>query len=58
MPFFMFSLLGALQTLDGQIFEAVYVDGAGMFKRFWYITLPGISSCFGHFHTFVNHMDL
>ena len=46
-PFFMFSLLGALQTLDGQIFEAAYVDGAGMFKRFWYITLPGISSVLG-----------
>ena len=45
--FFMFSLLGALQTLDGQIFEAAYVDGAGMFKRFWYITLPGISSVLG-----------
>lgn len=43
----MFSLLGALQTLDGQIFEAAYVDGAGMFKRFWYITLPGISSVLG-----------
>lgn len=46
-PFFMLSLLGALQTLDGQIFGAAYVDGAGMFKRFWYITLPGIPSVLG-----------
>lgn len=46
-PFFMFSLLGALQTLDGQVFEAAYVDGAGIFKRFRYITLPGISSVLG-----------
>ena len=23
------------------------MDGAGMFKRFWYITLPGISSVLG-----------
>lgn len=46
-PFFMFSLLGALQTLDGQIFEAAYVDGAGMFRRFLYITLPGISGVLG-----------
>lgn len=46
-PFFMFSILGALQTLDGQIFEAAYVDGAGIFKRFWHITIPGISSVLG-----------
>lgn len=46
-PFFMFSLLGALQTLDRQVFEAAYVDGAGSFKQFIYITLPGISSVLG-----------
>lgn len=46
-PFFMFSLLGALQTLDKQVFEAAYVDGAGAFKQFIYITLPGISSVLG-----------
>jgi len=45
--FFMFSLLGALQTLDKQVFEAAYVDGAGAFKQFIYITLPGISSVLG-----------
>lgn len=46
-PFFMFSLLGALQTLDRQVFEAAYVDGAGMMKQFWYITLPSISNVLG-----------
>lgn len=42
-PFFMFSLLGALQTLDKQVYEAAYVDGAGVFKQFLKITLPSIS---------------
>ena len=46
-PFFMFSILGALQTLEKQQYEAAYVDGAGAFKQFWYITLPSISSVIG-----------
>ena len=41
-PFFMFSILGELQTLDRQVYEAATVDGAGIFKQFWYITLPSI----------------
>ena len=28
-------------------YEAAYVDGAGAFKQFWYITLPSISSVIG-----------
>ncbi len=43
----MFSILGALQTLEKQQYEASYVDGAGAFKQFWYITLPSISSVIG-----------
>lgn len=43
-PFFMFSLLGALQTLDKQQYEAAYVDGASSWKQFWYITVPSIGS--------------
>jgi multiple sugar transport system permease protein len=43
-PFFMFSILGELQTLDTQVYEAATVDGAGVFKQFQYITIPGISN--------------
>lgn len=43
-PFFMFSILGELQTLDKQVFEAATVDGAGIFTQFRYITLPSIST--------------
>ncbi len=43
-PFFMFSILGELQTLDKQVYEAATVDGAGIFKQFRYITMPSISN--------------
>lgn len=43
-PFFMFSILGELQTLDNQVYEAASIDGAGLFQRFRYITLPGIAN--------------
>ncbi len=46
-PFFIFSILGALQTLEKQQYEAAYVDGAGTLKQFWYITLPSIASVLG-----------
>ena len=43
-PFFIFSLLGALQTIDGQMYEAAYLDGAGEFRQFFSITLPSIGN--------------
>ncbi len=43
-PFFLFSLLGGLQTIDGQMYEAAYVDGAGVIRQFFAITLPSIAS--------------
>jgi ABC-type sugar transport systems, permease components len=43
-PFFIFSLLGALQTIDGQMYEAAYIDGAGPVRQFFSITLPSISN--------------
>lgn len=43
-PFFIFSLLGALQTIDGQMYEAATIDGAGPFRQFFSITLPSISN--------------
>jgi multiple sugar transport system permease protein len=41
-PFFIFSLLGGLQTIDGQLYEAAKIDGANMIRRFWSITVPSI----------------
>lgn len=43
-PFFMFSILGELQTLDRQVYEAATVDGADIFKQFQYITIPSLSN--------------
>jgi ABC-type sugar transport system permease subunit len=33
-------LLAGLQTIPGDVYEGARVDGAGMFQRFWFITLP------------------
>jgi len=41
-PFFLFSLLGALQTIDAQLYEAAKIDGANVVTRFWNITVPSI----------------
>ena len=41
-PFFIFSLLGGLQTIDGQMYEAAKIDGANVLRRFWNITIPSI----------------
>lgn len=43
-PFFLFSLLGAMQSIDGQMYEAAYLDGAGAFRQFFAITLPSIGT--------------
>jgi len=34
--------LAALATVDVQLYEAARVDGAGRWRQFWHITLPGI----------------
>lgn len=34
--------LGAISSVDPQIYEAATVDGAGRMKKIWYITLPAI----------------
>lgn len=41
-PFFLFSILGALQTIDTQLYDAGKIDGANMIQRFIRITLPSI----------------
>jgi ABC-type sugar transport system permease subunit len=35
-------LLAALQAIPGELYDAAAIDGAGVFRRFWGITLPGI----------------
>jgi putative aldouronate transport system permease protein len=34
--------LAALATIDTQLYEAARVDGAGRWRQFWHVTLPGI----------------
>ena len=42
--FNMIYFLAALQAVDGELYEAAQVDGAGAFKQFVHVTLPGIRS--------------
>ena len=39
-PFAMIMYLAGLKTIPKEIEEAAWVDGANLFQRFWYITLP------------------
>lgn len=39
-PFAAITLLAALQNIPDTIFEAAVIDGAGPWRRFWYLTLP------------------
>lgn len=39
-PFFMVVILGALQSIPSELYEAAAVDGAGAWRKFWRITLP------------------
>jgi multiple sugar transport system permease protein len=32
--------LAALQTVPGELYEAAELDGAGLFKRIWHVTIP------------------
>lgn len=34
--------IAAIAAIDQEIYEAAWVDGAGRFKRMWYITLPSL----------------
>jgi multiple sugar transport system permease protein len=43
-PFFLFSILGGLQTIDKQMYEAAKIDGAGTIRQFFSVTIPSISS--------------
>ncbi|HEY0187233.1 MAG TPA: sugar ABC transporter permease [Cellulomonas sp.] len=39
----MLLLLGGLQNIPGELYEAATLDGAGAVQRFWHVTLPGLS---------------
>lgn len=38
----MMLFINGLNEIDGALYEAASVDGAGFLKKLWYITLPGI----------------
>ena len=39
-PFVAFCVLSGLQSIDGSLYEAATVDGAGFWSKLWKITLP------------------
>ncbi len=39
-PFFAIGLLAGLQTVEPSLLEAAAIDGAGVWQRFWHVTLP------------------
>ena len=41
-PFFAIMILAALQSIPSDLFEAVAIDGGGIWARFRYVTLPHI----------------
>lgn len=43
-PFMIVAMLGALQSIPGELYEAAEMDGAGPWQRFLNITLPGVRS--------------
>lgn len=43
-PFMMVALLGGLQSIPGDLYEAAEVDGATPWQRFRYVTIPGLRS--------------
>ena len=42
-PFFAVTLLAGLQAIPVELYEAASIDGAGRFRQFWHITLPGLA---------------
>ena len=45
-PLIALIVLGALQTIPRDLYEAAAIDGANAWKRFWHITFPGILAPF------------
>jgi ABC-type sugar transport system permease subunit len=42
LPLIAIFILAALQAIPGELYDSAAVDGAGVFGRFWNITLPGV----------------
>ncbi len=43
-PFVFLLLYAALQAVPSGQYEAACIDGAGVFQKFWYVTIPNIKS--------------
>jgi len=43
-PFWTMMLLAGMQAIPDQLYEASAIDGANVWQRFWYITVPQLSS--------------
>jgi len=43
-PFFGIAVLGGLQTIPEELYEAAAIDGAGAWRRFLHVTLPHLQS--------------
>jgi len=41
-PFMMVALLGGLQSIDADLYDAAAVDGANAWQKFWAVTMPGL----------------
>lgn len=46
-PFFGISILGKLQSIPKDIYEAAEIDGANIMQQFLYVTLPSIADVIG-----------
>src|ERR1700740_505076 len=40
LPFFAITILAGLVAIPKELYEAAEADGAGAWRRFWYVTLP------------------
>jgi multiple sugar transport system permease protein len=45
-PFVVIALMGILQSIPNEVYEAARVDGANVFHEFWYITFPAVLPVF------------
>src|SRR6266516_6489437 len=59
-PFFMIMYLASLKSVPDQLYEAAPIDGANLWQRIWYVTLPmmrniiAITTLFSLIVTFAN----